>query len=222
MRAVVPVACAGCGTLDAPFCTQCAAAFAGPAVEVGDAPGRLDVEGEALMPVWAVAWLDGAVHEAVAAWKDAGRRDLDALAREWIRRLARECGPLLPVRRDLVVIPVPSRSRSRGTDLPRLLAGGVVQGLADAGVASMSRPCLRIGRGESRGAGQRARTRGATVRSLGSAGPGPAILVDDVVTSGATLRAAREACERAGTAVLGAMVLAAAPPLGSRADGGLQ
>lgn len=222
VRAVVPVECAGCGRVDIPLCSECATAFAGPVVEVGDAPGRLDVEGEALMPVWAVAWLDGPVHETVAAWKDAGRRDLDRWARAWMRRLAHEAADALPLRSGLVVVPIPSRSRGRGADLPGVLAHGAVEGLADAGVEAAVRACLRIGRGESRTAGQRARTRGATVTAVGGVGPGPAILIDDVVTSGATLRAAREACEQSGTPVLGAMVLAAAPPLGSRADVGLQ
>lgn len=222
VRAVVPVECAGCGLEDVPLCRACAEAFDEPIVEVGDAPGRLDVEGEALMPVWAAAWLDGPVHETVAAWKDAGRRDLDRRAHAWMRRVARESADGLPVRESLAIVPVPSRTRSRGADLPRLLARGAVAGLADAGVTASTRPCLRIGRGESRGAGQRARTRGASVRAVRSPGPGPVILIDDVVTSGATLRAAREACEQSGTPVLGALVLAAAPPLGSRADGGLQ
>lgn len=73
---------------------------------------------------------------------------------------------------------------------------------------------------DQRGRGEGPRFRVATGRTTGSGRPqrpGTVILIDDVVTTGATLHQARLTLESAGATVLGAVVLAAAnTPSGNR------
>lgn len=163
------------------------------------------VDDEALMPVWAIAPLTGTVHEAVAAWKDAGRRDLDRVMGAGMQRLASAVAPTADF-----VMPVPSRpgaSRRRGADLTWTLARAAARAVPGA------RPvrALRLAAGESRGASARQRWRAAqgaiTVR--GNLG-GRILLVDDVVTTGATLAACSLALSEHRAQVVGALVLACA------------
>ncbi|MEN0129028.1 MAG: hypothetical protein AAGC49_06275, partial [Brevundimonas sp.] len=74
---VLPVACAGCGVDDEPWCADCRRLLDGPAWRCEARAGRLDLVGEApLVPVWTLADFRGPVREAVVAWKDHGRHDL--------------------------------------------------------------------------------------------------------------------------------------------------
>jgi len=124
----------------------------------------------------------------------------------------------------LAVVPVPSTSaarRARSREPVAVLARAVASGLHDAGVPARVVPALaRRGSGRDQvGLGARARgrnlsgavrmtRRGAT--SLGQRSV--CILVDDVLTTGATLAAVERTLERHGHDVLGATVLAATPP----------
>ncbi|WP_062078094.1 ComF family protein [Demequina globuliformis] len=204
-RCVAPVECAGCGMPDVPLCQDCASAWWEPPLRCEEGAPRLMVGDEALLPVWAIAPLTGEVHEVIAAWKDAGRRDLDRVMQAGMERLAGAVAPAA----DLVV-PVPSRpgaSRRRGADLTWALARGAARALPGA------RPMrgLRLGAGESRGASARQRWRAAQ-GAIGVRGElkGRVLLVDDVVTTGATLAACSLALSEHHAEVVGALVLACA------------
>ncbi|GAB2465536.1 ComF family protein [Xylanimonas ulmi] len=231
-RLVVPVECPGCGMPDVAWCPACAAPFAGRPVRAERAAARLDrLDGVAPLPVWTLARYEGAVRGVVVAWKDKGRVDLDALLAPAAARaagalagtLARAVGS-----RPLLVVPAPSSAAARRVRGREHLAP-VARALA-AGLGARPAPALRRVRGSDQ-VGLGVRERGANVavradlatlaraaRRTGRGGAPVCLIVDDVVTTGATLAAAERCLEAAGTDVVGAFALAATPSPGRTAD----
>lgn len=223
-RLVIPVACPGCGQHDVRWCDECAAPWWDDPLRSESAAPRLDVEGAARLPVWAITELAGPSHAMVGAWKDAGRRDLDGFFADAMRRAAVAVAPALAGLGEVAVVPVPARAastRRRGVDLPRLLAAAAAEGLTAAGVHARAQPLLAIGRGEQRGASARERWRQASaVRVRGAPrAQGIALLVDDVMTTGATIAAAARAIDVTLLTTAAGLCLAAAPPHGAAARG---
>ncbi|GAA4724349.1 ComF family protein [Promicromonospora umidemergens] len=210
------------------WCARCAALLAGSPVRAERGAPRLDrLDGVPPVPVWALTPYTGPVRDVVVHWKDRGRADLDRLLVPALRGAAARLGPALSPAlggAPAAVVPVPSTGaarRARSRDPVAVLARAVATGLHDAGIRARVVPALaRRGAGRDQvGLGARARGRnlaGAVrmtrrgVRSLGQRSA--CILVDDVLTTGATLAAVERALEHDGHEVLGAMVLAATPP----------
>lgn len=225
-RLLLPVACP-CGELDVRWCTSCADLLAGPPVRAEHGAPRLDrLDGVAPLPVWALTPYAGPVRDVVVHWKDRGRADLDHLLAPALRRAAGRLGPGLSHAlggTPLTVVPVPSTSaarRSRGRVPVAVLARAVADGLHGAGIsARVVSAVVRRGSGRDQvGLGARARgrnLRGAVrmtrrgARTLGHRSV--CLLVDDVLTTGATLAAVEQTLEHGGHDVLGATVLAATP-----------
>lgn len=218
---VVPLACAGCEARGVVLCPTCSALLGAPRRCEQDAP-RLDrTDGLPPLPVWALAALRGPVHGLVVAWKDGGRRDVDAALAGAMDRAGRTLAPVLraaaPGTVDVVRVPSSPRSTLRRGCVPvEVLAAGLVRGLRSGGVdarrddgAMRRRPWVR----DQAGLGREARGRnlaGALVARPGRAGA-PVVVVDDVLTTGATLAAVHDTLVAAGRCVLGAVVLAATP-----------
>jgi predicted amidophosphoribosyltransferase len=207
----LPRSCGGCGDRDGHgWCGSCDLALATEIVGVRDA--RVAAAFRARLPAVPVAGAyDGVLRRTLLAYKERGRRDLarrlgDALAVS-IRRAAR--GSEVPV----AIVPVPASPaalRRRGWDHVATLIG------ASGGLPT---PCPLLG-WERQVADQGSLGAGGRVGNLHGAlsvrcrGQGQAlrpaiVLVDDVVTTGATLAEAARACRQGGFDVIGAAALAA-------------
>jgi predicted amidophosphoribosyltransferase len=185
-----PVWCIGCGEPEIGLCAACTSAAR---------PARLFLDP---IGVRAASDYGGAVREAILALKRGERAYLDPLA----GLLA----PLVPF--GAVLVPVTTtrrRAAERGFDQARELACRV------AVLRSGSTVDLLRKRGAAqRGLGRAGRlvARGRFALRAGVAVPARVLLLDDVVTTGATLRDAAGLLAAAGCCVAGAVVVAQTLP----------
>jgi predicted amidophosphoribosyltransferase len=215
---VLPDRCPGCASpAHAPACAACLALLDAPA-----RPAAPDPLPPGLPVPWAVASYDGAVRALVVAHKEAGRL---GLARWFGLALARSAlavagaGPV-PLR----LIPVPSTKaarRARGHDPTLRTARYAAAALRFAGVEAVVLPVLTHVRRVADQAGLDAAERAANLRDafcvhprrrqVLAAGPARLIVVDDIVTTGATLLEAVRALGADNHCVHGTAVVAATP-----------
>jgi predicted amidophosphoribosyltransferase len=191
----VPVECPGCGAADVRLCPRCARDLSAPA-------RRLPLATP--VPAWACAAYGGPVARCVVAWKDRGRLDLtpalgSALASAVAAALAEPPGPAAG---RILLVPVPSSPaarRARGADVAAALARAAGTDLRRRGLAVEVRPALYQRRRVADQAGLGAAARRANLAgalgirrtSQNRLGGAVVVLVDDIVTTGAT---AAEAC----------------------------
>jgi predicted amidophosphoribosyltransferase len=195
---VLPRCCVGCGRAGAALCPACAAADVHP-VAVAD------------LTVVAATRYEGAIRTALIDYKERGRRDLaGALG-----------GVLVGAIEALdahgaILVPVPSSAaarRSRGGDHVLRLARVAARAMTPA--TRVAGP-LRLIRAVQDSAGLDIAGRAANLHAaMHAVTPGrptrPAIIVDDIATTGATLLEAARALRTAGWPVHGAAVVAATP-----------
>lgn len=150
----------------------------------------------------------------VAAKERQALGDLPLLTRALTRAVAvlvREGGGIgLPI----VLVPVPTAVRNvhlRGLDLTRTLAAGAARRLRHYGVAADVRPCLALVRRPLDQADLGVEARLANVSGafeLRRTVSGSAVVVDDVITTGATIAEAVRAARAGGLFPIGAVALA--------------
>lgn len=228
---MLPLTCAACGTPGAACCDRCRAGFGPPRLRRMPMPAQAL---EPLPPTWAAADYTGAVRALLVAYKDGDRRDLRPV-------LARSLAPVLHAAarasaagasaagasagRPILAVPMPTsraaRRRRGDAPLTDLLAAAVRRLREDTGVDLTVLPALRIARRVRDQARLDVHARAANltgayaVRGAGLAGC-PVVLVDDVVTSGATLTEAARALREAGAWPGACAVLAVTPRTAGR------
>jgi predicted amidophosphoribosyltransferase len=219
---VLPATCAGCGAPGTAWCTRCAASLAA-AAPAASAPSPSP---PGLPPVTAAGEYAGPLRHAIVAYKERGRHALAAVLGERLAAAARVAvarqrgAQPVPV----LLIPVPATAaaarRRYGDHMVRIARraaialnrGGVPAAVAYplrarrrpdfAGLSAAQRRAASAGAFAVRG------KRLAAVRAATAAGVRP-VLVDDVLTTGATISAAAASLRAAGVPVNAAAVIAA-------------
>jgi predicted amidophosphoribosyltransferase len=213
--------CAVCGHGGRPLCRACRAALAGEPQAAWPDPTPPGLA----LPV-AAARYEAAVKALVLAHKEqqvlALAAPLAGLLADAVRELLARTGPArdppAPPGPPVALVPVPSRPsvvRARGHDpllrVTRRAAAELRRGDGPAVVRRLLRARGRVRDQAGLSAVDRAANlRGAfACRSPARTGDPPVVVVDDVLTTGATAREAQRALEEAGHLVLGIAVVAA-------------
>lgn len=218
---VWPQRCAACAAPGAAWCSRCAADLKDGGFRGGPARVRPRPAPPGMPPVHAWGPYRGVVRTAVVAYKDRDRRDLQsvlapllasALAAAVANGTPSSAAPrTTPVGRTprvpVLVVPVPSSAgaiRQRGDrPLERLgcRAAAAASAAMVAGATLTWAPCIRTRRGVDDQAGLDRRARGVNVagafvlrsRWRAAVNGASCVVVDDVVTTGATLTEAARA-----------------------------
>lgn len=210
--ALLPVQCAGCRAWDEVLCPSCRSLAGGP-THVASIDGA-----RGILPLMAIGDYDGALRRIVLAAKHSARTDVSDFLDEAGACLGTALGGVLgvagspaaavgvPAGRapstgsavEVWVVPAPSswKRRLRGTQVALPLALAVARALAAGArpgvrVQVVDAVRLRIGATSQSGKAGAQRTVGrmGSMRALAIPGPGVRVVaVDDVVTTGATVR----------------------------------
>lgn len=237
-----PVDCVCCGLEDSALCGDCARQVRGqlshPFRAEAGAPALGETDGSTPLPVVAAGVYRGELAQCLLAFKRHGQGRLGAVL---ARGVAAALRAALGNEHAVILVPVPTSNsafRKRGFSpvhllLRRLRGAGGLPAFAVADPLRATRSIGRLARpggprrvGGQKGLGRGARARRARgsmhvrsgLRSRDLTGQ-PCIIVDDVLTTGATLAEAARALRAAGALVRGAVVLAATrPPAGTDFD----
>jgi predicted amidophosphoribosyltransferase len=199
---LLPITCAGCDEPDIALCEQCALALA------PEPHRRLVGAGEAAFPVWSGLRFEAVPARVVRALKEDGRTALARALAPALRAALASAGGASGV--TLVVMPTSRASfRRRGYRVPDLIARR-----AGLRVHPLLHQTRRVHDQRRLGRDGRRRNVDGSMRSTDAAGK-RVIVVDDVVTTGASLAEAVRALRDAGAEVVGAVTVAATPRRGT-------
>lgn len=210
---VLPRDCAGCRLPGRVLCGACAAEMGSPRRH------RPDPCPAGLPPLVAAAAYDGAVRAALLAHKERGRLGLAAPLGEALARAVRQLDPPPGA----VLVPVPSSPaavRERGQDHARRLAAAAARRVPAVRARALLRPARRVADQSGLSSLQRAANLSGALRATRRLDGLAVVVVDDVVTTGATLVEATRALQAAGADVVGAAVVGATTRRWSRSAAG--
>jgi len=212
-----PSDCTGCGRPGRPLCASCAALLARPREH------RPQPCPPGLPPIAVAASYDGPVRAALLAYKESGRRDVTAPLGAALASAVCRLVPRTPQRAppELTLVPIPSRraaARARGGDHVLRLARSCLPALGAVGLRARVVPGLRVRAAVRDSAGLSATARAANLAGAFEALPrrtplvgadrSMLIVVDDLVTTGATTAEACRALRTAGRRVDGVAAIA--------------
>lgn len=200
LELLMPPACAACGRSGALLCSRCVNAFEVPSrpADCFLAPDAGVVVGDALSVAMAAFAYEGPMRRALAALKYTGASRLAPI-------LARAAAPtlrqLLALTGPATLVPVPlhvERRRERGYNQAELAARCLARlvRVAMADPLERARPTTKQHRLNR--AARLHNLRGAFVLRSGAMVPRTAILVDDIITTTATLEACASVLREAG------------------------
>ena len=203
---VLPLQCGGCGLPATRWCEACAAALESRT----DEPHVVDPRVDPGVPVFSLGRYAGPRRQAIVALKEHGRRDLVApLARALALGIHR-LGRWGVVGSPLTVVPAPTRrlaARRRGGDPVTRIAAAAAAARPDLRVVAALRTAAFAH--DSVGLSVTDRERNIAGRVQLRATPaGEVLLVDDVVTTGATAREAVRTLRAGGVEVAAVLALA--------------
>lgn len=220
---VLPRVCPGCFAPE-PWCAACAETISGRPRAVAVPDAMLDEFAEAelpLPPVHALSRYSGPIRKAIIAGKERDRRDLPPLMGAALGEGLASLQDIGVLPAELWLIPAPTRrssARARGGDPVTAMARAAAAGLAANGRPSGVAPCLYLARGTRDSVGLDAAGRAANlaraVRFNSAAAPpnrAAAVLLDDVLTSGATVTRSSVTLSAHRVDLAGVLVLAAVP-----------
>jgi predicted amidophosphoribosyltransferase len=203
---VLPRSCGGCALPGAGLCPSCRALLTGPALGLV----RPQPCPTGLPAVSALLAYTGPVQRLLLAHKERGRLQLNQPLGAGLATAV-----LVHGRHPVVLCPVPSSPkavRQRGHDNAMRLARAAAACLSSEGVpvraARLLGPARTVADQSGLSAAARAANLRGALRAIGSA-DAPVVVVDDVITTGATLVEAARALSAAGLVVAGAAVVAA-------------
>ncbi|HJP80445.1 MAG TPA: ComF family protein [Pseudonocardiaceae bacterium] len=212
---LLPLRCAGCETRGSALCPYCR-----HSIDPGDCPPTPIHRPEVPAPVHALTAYEGRARAVLLAFKERDRRDLAKPLGHILASSLMRISDLAPARDGTWwLVPTPSRAsaaRRRGGSHLLRLARATAAALAQRGEPACVAPALRFAAGvrDSVGLDRAARTANLAGRIRFRAGaappPGtPVILLDDIVTTGATAAACAHELNGAAREVSAIVALAA-------------
>jgi predicted amidophosphoribosyltransferase len=215
---VLPVECAGCGCPRTELCERCRGLLGGAGSVRRVRPAA---EPDGLPPVYAAGRYGDEVRAVVLAHKERGALGLAGPLGRALAGAALSAGAAAPA---ALLVPVPSARSAvarRGHDATARMALAAARELRRQGVRARAVAVLRQRRPVADqalldAAARLANLTGAVRAVGGRAGllsAAPVVLVDDLMTTGASLTVAARAVRAAGGRVTGAAVVAGAEPV---------
>lgn len=213
---LLPLRCGGCDARGAALCPLCR-----HAIDPGAAPPTPLHHPGCPAPIHAVGDYQGRLRTALLAFKERDRRDLAAPLGGFMAEALLRIPDLAPARDGTWwLVPAPSRAaaaRSRGGSHLLRLARATARALAAGGRPVAVAPALRFAPGVRDSVGLDRAARAANLsgrvrlRAAAAPPPGtPVVLLDDIVTTGATATECVRELNHAGRPVSSVLTLATA------------
>jgi predicted amidophosphoribosyltransferase len=203
---VLPLECGGCGAPSTRWCPSCARQLAVKA----DEPHLITPRVDPGVPVLSLGRYAGARREAIVAVKEHGRADLIAPLAVAMRAGLERMLVWGVVGTPLTVVPAPTRrsaARRRGGDPVTRMARTATAGLPGVGVTQALRMRAMVRDSVGLSGADRQRNIAGRVK-ITKPVSGDVVVVDDIVTTGATVCESVRVLHIAGVQVVGVLAIA--------------